>query len=80
MVLSGSDRICNLWDIQQLQIPLLKAERCMTLSIHYNQLLCIVDGVITKVVWPLLWPVVFISEDIASLKQDEWMEDYNRQL
>ena len=34
MVLGGSDRMCNLWDIQQPQIPLLKAERRMTLSVH----------------------------------------------
>ena len=68
MVLGGLDRICNLWDIQQPQIPLLKAERCMHYPSTYNYLLCIVDGVITKVVWPLLWPVVFITEDTASLK------------
>ena len=39
----------------------------ITLSV-YNYLLCIVDGVISKVTCPLLWPVVFITEDTASLK------------
>jgi WD40 repeat protein len=54
MFTGGNDKRGLLWDIRQSQAPIQKTERI---------------GIITKAIWPLVWPAVFIIEDSAANRQ-----------
>lgn len=62
----GADKWCFIWDLRQpTSPPVQRASRSEGISIDDNYYFLLIDGIVTRAVWPLAWPGIFIVEDFV---------------